>query len=90
MTLNSDLPVMVLDIDYPASKLLFNAALGESLSVYEGRVELGARLQIHSSARSASTGDLRILIQYQACDDTKCLPPTELQERVSLTVSEEQ
>ena len=72
MTLNSDLPVMVLDIDYPASKLLFNAALGESLSVYEGRV------------------DLRILIQYQACADPKCLPPAELQERVSLTVSEEQ
>ena len=86
MTLNSDLPLTVLDTTYPQSWPFFYEALDETLEVYQGEVSLEARLQLQSTAQAAAAGVIRVLIQYQACDETRCLPPAELRKVVPISV----
>ena len=88
MTLNSDLPLTVLDTTYPISQPFYYEALDETLNVYQGEVSLGARLQLHPNAPTGADGVVRVLIQYQACDDTRCLPPGELQKAMPISVGE--
>jgi uncharacterized protein YyaL (SSP411 family) len=87
LTLNADLPVEVAGIDYPEGGLFFTAALGETLKVYEGQVALRARLQMARAAAVGKEGELRLLVQYQACDQARCLPPAELRRSVRLEVA---
>ena len=86
LTLNSDLPWTVLDTTYPASQPFYYEALNETLNVYQGEVSLGARLQLQPDAPTGARGAIRVLIQYQACDDTRCLPPAELQKALQISV----
>ena len=86
MTLNSDLPLTVLDTTYPASQPFYYEALDETLNVYQGEVSLGAQLRLQPHAPTGAAGVIRVLIQYQACDDTRCLPPGELQKTVPISV----
>ncbi len=86
MTLNSDLPLTVLDITYPAGQPFYYEALEETLNVYHGEVSLEARLQLQSNATAGAAGAIRVLIQYQACDDTRCLPPAELHKASQISV----
>ncbi len=74
LTLNADAALINLALDYPPGRVLFFPALDETLAVYSGRVALAAHWQKNPTAHGA----LRLLVQYQACDDSRCLPPAEL------------
>ena len=78
VTVNSgQLPLRVTGITYPRGQGLYFAALAETLSVYEGDTEVTVRLVRASAGSSSTTGDLRVLVEYQACDATRCLQPAE-------------
>jgi hypothetical protein len=74
LTINADWPLKEVQIKYPPGRPLVFAALGETLSVYDGRVVLNAEIGRDAGA----SGELRLLVQYQACNDVSCLPPAEL------------
>ncbi len=57
-------------IHYPPGKAFHPAFSDEALSVYEGRVEIKARL-----AREADLAAASVAVRYQACDQQRCLPP---------------
>jgi uncharacterized protein YyaL (SSP411 family) len=55
------------NLGYPAGQPVTAAFAHEPLSVYTGRVEI----------RGEVSGTAGLMIKYQACDDTRCLPPVE-------------
>ncbi len=87
LTVNADLPLGFGGVRYPAGQDYIFPALAETLSVYEGEVMLWADLLLPEKA-AGTAGDLRLLVQYQACDDSRCLPPAELSRSVRLVVAE--
>ncbi|HIG53268.1 MAG TPA: DUF255 domain-containing protein [Candidatus Latescibacteria bacterium] len=87
LTVNADLPLGFGGVRYPAGQDYIFPALAETLSVYEGEVTLWADLLLPEKA-AGTAGDLRLLVQYQACDDARCLPPAELSRSVRLVVAE--
>ena len=54
--------------------------------MYEDQVALWADLSLPKSS-AGTVGDVRFLVQYQACDETRCLPPTELSQSVRVVVA---
>ncbi len=87
LTLNADMPLGFGGVRYPPGRDYVFPALAETLSVYEGEVVLWADLLLPEKAAGTS-GDMRLLVQYQACDEARCLPPTELIRRVRLEIAE--
>ncbi len=87
LTLNADLPLEVLEIDYPGATAFYSAALDETLKVYQDRVTLRAGVRLKPEAAMGQQGRLNLLLQYQACDDTRCLPPAEVLETIDLEVA---
>ena len=71
-------------VDYPAGRPLYLEALGETLSVYDGGTALAGT--VDAGAAAGASGELRLLLQYQACDDSRCLPPAEISRTLPLTV----
>jgi hypothetical protein len=65
-------------IDYPPGKAFHPAFSDEALSVYEGRVEIKARLVREGDLAAAS-----VAVRYQACDHQRCLPPAVSQLRLT-------
>ena len=66
---------------YPTGHSQAFPALAETLSVYEDQVALWADLSLPTAA-AGTAGYLRFLVQYQACDEIRCLPPAELSQSV--------
>ena len=89
LTLNADLPLEIVDITYPPSDPFYFAALDDTLEVYKDQVVLRADLRMKTEAVSGRKGELRLLLQYQACDEMRCLPPSELDRVVVLEVAPE-
>ena len=87
LTLNADLPVGFGGVRYPQGESYVFPALAETLSVYQGEVTLWADMLLPEQA-AGTAGDLRLLVQYQACDEARCLPPAELIRSVRLEVAE--
>ena len=85
LTLNADLPLGFGGVRYPPGQTYVFPALAETLSVYQGQVTLWADLSLPNKA-AGTAGDLRLLVQYQACDEARCLPPAELSRSVRLEV----
>ena len=83
---NSDLPVRLSAVGYPAGRPLFLEALGETLSVYDSGTALTGT--VVAGAAAGAAGELRLLLQYQACDDSRCLPPAEISRTLPLIVEE--
>ena len=52
-------------------------ALTETLSVYQEQVTLWADPLLPVRVAGA-VSDVRLLVQYQVCDNARCLPPAEL------------
>lgn len=86
LTLNADWPLDFARVRYPTGRARAFPALGETLAVYEDQVALWADLSLPPAA-AGTAGYLRFLVQYQACDETRCLPPTELSQRVRVVVA---
>ena len=87
LTLNADLPLGFGGVRYPQGRDYVFEALAETLSVYEGEVALWADMLLPEQAAGTS-GDLRLLVQYQACDEARCLPPAELSRSIRLDIAE--
>ena len=87
LTVNADLPLAIHRIEYPVPTSLYAAALGETLDVYLDGATLRADVQLQPQTPPGQQGQLRLLVQYQACDDTRCLPPAEVLETVELKVA---
>ena len=84
---NSDLSVQLTDVKYPPGKPFYLAALEETLSVYDrGTTLIGT---VSTTSSESQSGELHLLLQYQACDESQCLPPGELEKTVKITLSEE-
>ena len=83
LTLNADLPLGFEGVRYPRGEPYVFAALAETLLVYRGQVTLWADLSLPERA-AGTAGDVRLLVQYQACEDARCLPPAELSRSVRL------
>lgn len=86
LTLNADWPLDFARVRYPTGHSRAFPALGETLAVYEEQVALGADLSLPPAA-AGTAGYVRFLVQYQACDETRCLPPAELSQRVRVAVT---
>jgi hypothetical protein len=56
-------------LEYPDGEELALGADGDTISGYQGEVELGGRL------RATGGGAGVLVVEYQACDDTRCLAP---------------
>ena len=89
LTLNADLPLEIVDVVYPPSEPLYLAALGDTLEVYKDQVVLRADLRMKEEAVGGQKGELRLLVQYQACDEMRCLPPAELDRVIVVEVAAE-
>ena len=86
LTLNADWPLDFARVRYPAGRSQAFPALAETLSVYEDQVALWADLSLPKSS-AGTAGYVRFLVQYQACDETRCLPPAELSQSVQVAVA---
>lgn len=71
-TLRIDSEVLKVErIDYPAHvERAFAFTNGEKIAVYEGSFEI----PFHA-LRRAPEGEVRVILNYQACNDRLCLPP---------------
>jgi len=79
LTVNSlDLPLEVKAVQYPEASRMHVAGTEDSLDVYDGSIRLTSVMQLSPEAPVGQRGDVRLIIQYQACDDTGiCLQPAE-------------
>jgi hypothetical protein len=89
LTVNSlDLPVELLEVDYPPASRLSVASMEDSLDVYQGTVRLSSALKMASAAVPGQHGIVRLIVQYQVCDDGGvCLQPAEWVGAVRLQVA---
>lgn len=73
--IRSDLPVSVLDIDYPDA-IKLDAAYSESpIEVFQGSIEITATCVLDEPASDETAPTLRVATVFQACDDQSCLAP---------------
>lgn len=75
-------------IEYPEAKTWQASFEAEPLLVYDGESVILARI---SSPESQSPGTYELLarLEYQACDDRVCLPPTTIEAAVEIVVGEQ-
>lgn len=76
-TLKSKQKVTLTEVKYPKSKGITIDGFGEKIQVYEGEFAIWGTLTIPKSA-SGTSDTLEMTLQYQACDDKKCLPPAKV------------
>ena len=73
--------------DFPPGELReFKFTAGKKLSVYEGTQVVKARFTVPSGAPGKHT--LEGTFRYQACDQAACYPPSKVEIRVPVKVSE--
>ena len=74
----ADAPGLKLHVDYPAGQKKKFPFADAPLAVYEGQLELVATISPNGAA-PVGTGQPRLLLNYQACTDTSCLLPRQLE-----------
>lgn len=79
ITMNSlNLPLELQGVEYPEASRIGVPGTEDSLDVYDGTVRLITAVKLSSTATASLRGDLRLIVQYQACDDDGiCLMPAE-------------
>lgn len=85
LTLDDDAAYEVVSVVYPEHEEIAFAFQEEPLAVYEGNFVVGAVLKL---ADGTPPGDLTITgqLRYQACNDTQCAPPKNIDVKANLTV----
>ncbi|MGH9406477.1 MAG: protein-disulfide reductase DsbD domain-containing protein [Terriglobia bacterium] len=73
-------------LSYPKGKPQKFAFSATPLSVYEGKIEIGADLAVR---RGVAPGEypLRGALTYQACNDRECFPPTSVPVALSVKIA---
>ena len=84
VAVKAGLPVEVGEIAYPQGTDIELA--GDTLSVYEGTIELVAPLTVADDAQPGR-GSLSLSLQFQACDDNSCQMPDRLEVDVPMEVT---
>jgi uncharacterized protein YcnI len=90
-TLKPQLPAgfELLDTIYPKGKLeKFSFSPNHPLDVYSGGVTLVLRLSAKSTA-ALGPAEIPMVLRYQACNDSACLPPVKLPLNVKFNLAEE-
>ena len=80
--------VRLIGVKYPAGESRVLESLGtEKVALYEGKVELTARLKL---ADDASPGPFKVSLKlsYQACNDRLCQAPARLEIPLTITVGQ--
>ncbi len=72
-------------LEYPAAQMKRFTFAEVPLSVYDGDVVVKVRQPVPAGARPGSY-PLTARLQYQACNDSQCLPPVTVQSRLTLSV----
>lgn len=75
----------VIKIFYPHAEDIQLAFSDNPVSVYEGEVYIGGILKISEKA-SASTFNLILNFEYQACNDNTCLAPKKLTDTLTINI----
>jgi thiol:disulfide interchange protein len=72
-------------LEYPPAEMKRFTFAAVPLSVYDGDVVVKVRLAVPAGTRPGSY-PVSARLQYQACNDSQCLPPVTVQSRLSLNV----
>ncbi|UCF81673.1 MAG: DUF255 domain-containing protein [Acidobacteriota bacterium] len=75
------------EVDYPKEKLVKLGFSDAPLAVYDGRTEISVPLTV---AKDAQPGPrtLTAKVRFQACDDSRCLPPEERTVSATLEIAD--
>lgn len=72
-------------VQYPPShEEALKFASGKKLSVFSGTINFGVPLQVSSDFVPSDKADATITLNYQACNDRQCLPPSSVSRKVDL------
>jgi DsbC/DsbD-like thiol-disulfide interchange protein len=85
-TIESKLEVELINIRYPAGKKVDRGPGEKPQLHYSGKVLLVGELEV-PAATAGKREDLVLLINYQACNDNRCLAPKKLKLTVPVTVA---
>lgn len=72
--LKSKAGVKLVDVKYPKGKKIKIEGIDEPFWVYDKKVAIRGKLWIPARP-GAATDEIELLVRYQACDDSRCLPP---------------
>jgi DsbC/DsbD-like thiol-disulfide interchange protein len=87
--ITADLPpgILVVETTYPRGVMRGFSFTKEQLRVYEGSFTVRMKLRAQSSARIGKQ-KIALTINYQACNQDSCLPPTKVSTAVELEVAD--
>jgi uncharacterized protein YyaL (SSP411 family) len=84
---SSSASASLVDIKYPAGEAKVLAATGpEKVALYEGKVEITARIRLAEAAKSSPLR-LTFRLSYQACNDRLCLAPASLEIPLDISIA---
>jgi len=76
VSVSADAAVEVISASYPKGKPLTFSFSDQPLSVYEGVLRIQMQLQMKPGVSRDEAFPLNLNLEYQACDDQRCLPPS--------------
>jgi uncharacterized protein YyaL (SSP411 family) len=65
-------------IRYPKPHKLRMDGIDDEIHVYDGRIEIHGLIEIPKSAAGQKEEEMKITLEYQACDSRRCLRPTKV------------
>src|SRR4029077_16976589 len=72
-------------VRYPAHEMQTFAFEEQPLAVYDGEVVIWAEVRVPTGAE-AGTVPVRAALEYQACNDSQCLPPVTTEAKLTLNI----
>lgn len=76
LSVSPDAAVEVISASYPKGKPLKFSYNDDPLSVYEGVLTIHMQLQMKPGVSREEAFPVNLNLEYQACDDQRCLPPS--------------
>ncbi len=76
VSVGQNAPVEIVSVTYPKGKPFRTGFSEQPISVYEGVVAIRMKLKLKSGELLEKTFPLNLDVNYQACDDHRCLPPS--------------
>jgi hypothetical protein len=83
----SERSASLVSVAYPPGDAKVLGSIGtEKVALYEGKLQLAARLRLTEDAKPG-TIPLKLKLSYQACNDRLCLAPADLEIPLEVTVT---
>ncbi len=83
---SSELPIKVVDVQYPAAVEFRAEGFDEAVSVYSGRVLIRVRAKLADHAKPGRH-EIELALRYQACNNQRCLAAQTTKYRMTATVA---